>query len=127
MKSFLRTQVSYLYRTLSYRHSWRHKLWILGDGVRLLAGYIRLKSSLRFSARAEPIGSKDCIAVLLTHNRPQNISFVVEAALRNRFVTRVIVSNSNPQVKIRQWIESTDPRLTLIDETVPTQPGHRLV
>ena len=28
-----------------------------------------------------------------------------EGALRNRFVTRVIVSNSNPQVKIRDWVD----------------------
>jgi len=52
---------------------------------------------------------------------------LVEGALRNRFVTKVIVSNSNPQVTIRDWVTSTDSRLTLIDETVTTQPGHRLV
>ncbi|MGC2351823.1 MAG: glycosyltransferase family A protein, partial [Candidatus Udaeobacter sp.] len=57
----------------------------------------------------------------------QNMWLLVEGALRNRFVTRVIVSNSNPEIKIRDWITSTDPRLTLIDETTPTQPGHRLV
>ena len=65
--------------------------------------------------------------MLLTHNRPQNISLLIDGALRNWFVTRVIVSNSNPQVKIRDWIASTDSRLLLVDETSPTQPGHRLV
>ena len=73
------------------------------------------------------IRGKTCVAVLLTHNRPQNMWLLVKGALRNRFVTRVIVSNSNPQVKIRDWVASTDPRLTLVDETTPTQPGHRFV
>ena len=82
---------------------------------------------LRFSTRAARLGGKTCVTVLLTHKRPQNMWLLVEGALRNRFVTRVIVSNSNPEVKIRDWVESTDPRLTLIDERTPTQPGHRLV
>src|SRR5262245_522977 len=127
MKGFLPAQISYLFQTLPYRHTWRHKLWTIVQAVQLLIGYIRLKITLRFSKRALPIAGKTCIAVLLTHNRPQNIRFLVQGALRNRFVTRVIVSNSNPRVKIRDWVQSTDPRLTLIDETIPTQPGHRLV
>ncbi len=127
MKGFLRVQISYLLRTLPYRHGWRYKLWTLLDAVRLFVGYVRLKITLRFSPGAAPIRGKTCVAVLLTHNRPQNMWIVVEGALRNRFVTRVIVSNSNPQVKIRNWVASKDPRLVLVDETSPTQPGHRLV
>ena len=127
MKGFLPIQVAYLVRTLPYRHTWRHKLWTLVQGVHLLIGYIRLKITLRFSTRTGPLGGKTCVVVLLTHKRPQNMWLLVEGALRNRFVTRVIVSNSNPEVKIRDWVESTDPRLTLIDERTPTQPGRRLV
>ena len=127
MKGFLRSQINYLLRTLPYRHSWRHRVWILVEGAHLLVGYIRLKIMLRFSAKSAPIDGKTCVAVLLTHNRPQNISLLVKSALRNRFVTRVIVSNSNPKVKIRDWIASNDSRLTLVDEAQPTQPGHRLV
>jgi hypothetical protein len=95
--------------------------------MQLFVGYIRLKVTLRFSRRTAPIRGKTCVAVLLTHNRPQNMWLLVQGALRNRFVTRVIVSNSNPQVKIRDWVASTDSRLTLVDEATPTQPGHRLV
>jgi hypothetical protein len=97
------------------------------QAVQLFVGYIRFNITLRLSRGAAPIRGKTCAAVLLTHKRPQNMSLVVQSALRNRFVTRVIVSNSNPQVKIRDWITSNDPRLTLVDETIPTQPGHRLV
>ena len=127
VNGFLRAQLGYLVRTLPYRHSWRHKLWTLVQTVQLLVGYIRLKVTLRFSRGAAPIRGKTCVAVLLTHSRPQNMWLLVQGALRNRFVTRVIVSNSNPQVKIRDWIASTDSRLILVDEATPTQPGHRLV
>jgi hypothetical protein len=127
MKGFLRAQVRYLFRTLPFRHTWHHRLWTLMEGVYLLWGYVRLKLTLCLSRRAAPIAGKTCVVVLLTHNRPQNMCLLVEGALRNRFVTRVIVSNSNAKVKIRDWVTSTDSRLTLIDETVTTQPGHRLV
>jgi Glycosyl transferase family 64 domain len=127
MKAFLPLQISYLLRTLPYRHTWRHKLWTLVQGAHLLVGYIRLKITLRFTPRAAPIRGRTCVVVLLSHNRPQNMWLLVEGALRNRFVRRVIVSNSNPEVKIRDWVASTDSRLTLVDETTPTQPGHRLV
>lgn len=112
---------------LPYQDTWRLKLGTLLQVVSLLVGYARLKISLQFSPEAAPIRGKTCVAVLLSHNRPQNMSLLVEAALRNRFVTRVIVSNSNPKVKIRDWIASKDPRLIVTDETTPTQPGHRLV
>jgi hypothetical protein len=95
--------------------------------VHLFVAYVWLLIALRFANRAGPIAGKTSAVVLLTHNRPQNIPLLVEGALRNRFVTRVIVSNSNPRVKIRDWVTSTDSRLLLVDETSPTQPGHRLV
>jgi Glycosyl transferase family 64 domain len=127
MASFLRLQFSYLLRTLPYRHSWRYKLWTVVDAARLVLGYLRLTVTLRFSIRAAAIGGKTCGVVLLAHNRPQNMSLIVQGALRNQFVTRVIVSNSNPHVKLTDWIRCTDSRLILVDEAIPTQPGHRLV
>src|SRR5215813_10896125 len=112
---------------LPYRDTWRQKLSTLVEAICLLGQYARLKRALRLSREAAPIDGKTCVVVLLSHNRPQNMSLLVETALGNCFVTKVIVSNSNPKVKIRDWIASKDPRLIIIDETIPTQPGHRLV
>ena len=42
-------------------------------------------------------------------------------------MTKVVVSNSNRDVRIAEWVDIRDPRLVLIDETKPTQPGYRLV
>jgi hypothetical protein len=127
VKGFLRGQISYLLRMLPYQHTWRDKLSTVVEVVWLLVRYARLRIILRFSTGAESIRGKTCVAVLLSHNRPQNMSLLVESALRNRFVTTVIVSNSNPKVKIGDWITSKDSRLVIINETAPTQPGHRLV
>src|SRR5690242_3180542 len=112
---------------LPYREGWQQKISTLLEAACLLIGYARLKMALRLTPAFEPIRGKTCVAVLLSHNRPQNMALLVEGALRNRFVTKVIVSNSNPQVKIMDWVPSKDPRLIMVDETTPTQPGHRLV
>ena len=55
------------------------------------------------------------------------MNLIVENALRNNFVSKVLVSNSNRSVRIGEWIEVKDPRLVLVDETEVTQPGHRFV
>jgi hypothetical protein len=112
---------------LPYRNSWNQRISTLLEGVCLVIGYARLKMALRLSPAFPPIQGKTCVAVLLSHNRPQNMALLVQGALRNRFVSKVIVSNSNPQVKITDWVPLKDPRLIMVDETTPTQPGHRLV
>ncbi len=89
--------------------------------------YSWLVISLRFGSRSGTIGGKTCAVVLLTHNRPQNLTILARGALSNEFVTKVVVSNSNRDVRIAEWIHVQDPRLVLIDETRRTQPGHRLV
>jgi hypothetical protein len=127
VKGFLRGQIGYLLRMLPYRDSWRDKLGTFLEAICLLGRYARFKIAVRFSPEAAPVRGKTCVAVLLSHNRPQNMPLLVEAALRNRFVATVIVSNSNPKVRIRDWITSNDPRLVITDETTATQPGHRLV
>ena len=68
-----------------------------------------------------------CTVILLSHNRPQNVSLLVEGALKNAFVSKVVVSNSNPNVRIADWVKTNDLRLFLLDETKPTRPGYRFV
>ena len=67
------------------------------------------------------------MVVLLSHHRPQNLPLLVRAALRNGFVRKIVVSNSNRNVDIADWIDIRDARLALVDEREPTQPGHRFV
>ena len=127
MHGFLRAQFVYLFRTFPLRRSWRHKLWILAEAAQLLVRYGLLRISLRFAGGSGAIDGKTCAVVLLTHNRPQNLTLLARGALGNGFVTKVVVSNSNHDVRIAEWIKVQDPRLVLTDEVQRTQPGHRLV
>ena len=127
MHGFLRAQFTYLFRTFPLRRRWRHKLWILAEAAQLLVRYGWLLASLRFGSSSGTINGKACAVVLLSHNRPQNLPLLVRGALSNQFVTKVVVSNSNRDVRIAEWVDIRDPRLVLIDETKPTQPGYRLV
>jgi hypothetical protein len=126
-RHFLRTQFVYLFRTYPQRRSWRHKLWILVEALMLLIRYWRLQIDLLFAPKSITTLEKNCVVILLSHNRPQNLSLIVRGTLRTGFVGKVVVSNSNPKVHIADWIDERDPRLLLIDEDRSTQPGHRLV
>ncbi len=126
-RRFLRTQFSYLFRTYRQRRSWRHKLWILVEAFTLLIRYRRLQVDLSFAPIPTTMHGKTCVVILLSHNRPQNLSILVRGALQTGFVDKVVVSNSNKQVRIAEWIDEADSRVLLIDENRPTQPGHRLV
>jgi len=126
-RRFLRTQFSYLFRTYRQRRSWRHKLWILVEALVLLIRYCRLQVDLSFAPIPTTMHGKSCVVILLSHNRPQNLSILVRGALRADFVDKVVVSNSNSQVRIAEWIDEADSRVLLIDENRPTHPGHRLV
>jgi hypothetical protein len=55
------------------------------------------------------------------------MELLVRGALQNRFVTKLIVSNSNSKFRIAEWIKARDARLQLIDETQNTLPGRRFV
>ena len=117
MHGFLQAQFTYLFRTFPLRRSWP-----IGSGYsprrhQLLVRYGWLSISLRFGGRSGTIEGKRCAVVLLTHNRPQNLTLLVRGALSNPFVTKVVVSNSNRDVRIAEWINVQDPRLVLIDET----------
>jgi hypothetical protein len=124
---FLTIQLGYLLRSYPLRRTWRHKLFTLVEILRLFLSYSVLMFTSRFGPRPSGPRETNCAVVILSHNRPQNLSLIVRAALRNRFVSKLIVSNSNPEVQIRDWVNVTDGRLTLIDEKRPTQPGHRIV
>jgi len=126
-RKFIIGQLRYLFRTFPLRRSVRHKAFIIVETIRVLVGWLRLRWELR--ARAAPFFDprETCVVVLLSHNRPQNMHLLVETALHNSFVTEVIVSNSNREIRIADWIDAYDNRLTLIDELETTQPGHRLV
>ena len=124
-RSFLRAQLRYMLQTFPTRKTLRHKAWIVVDVCKLLAGYARLRVALARPAPGRSHPDRSAVVVLLSHNRPQNMPLIVRCALRNAWVKKLIVSNSNAKLRIGEWIDVQDERLVLIDESRPTQPGHR--
>ena len=128
MNSFLSAQYRYLFQTFRARRSVRHKLFIGVEAVQLLLNYGALQRALKGHNPPPPnTGGKQCVVILLSHNRPQNLSLLVRGALKNSFISKVVVSNSNRHVRLADCIKINDPRLILVDETKPTRPGHRFV
>jgi hypothetical protein len=124
---FLTAQFAYLPRTLELRGRWYNRLRLGYRGVKLLTNYALFESAVRFSRNQSRADSRTCVLILLSHNRPQNLPLLVGSALRSPFINSIVVSNSNPAVRIADWVSSSDSRVVLIDEREPTSPGHRFV
>ena len=125
--SFLKAQFQYMLRGFGSRKSFRRKVSFFFEAGRLLRNNARLRRALARPAAPIAATDKKCAVVLLSHNRPQNLPLLVQGALQNSFVSRVIVSNSNAKFRIRDWVTINDPRVVLIDETTSTAPGRRFV
>jgi hypothetical protein len=57
--------------------------------------------------------------------RMKNIEPLIRSALKCTFVEKVIVSNHNPLLHIRDWVKITDRRLTLTDQVVRRGAGYQ--
>ncbi|QIR37993.1 glycosyltransferase family 2 protein [Tolypothrix sp. PCC 7910] len=124
---FLTTQLSDMLRSFKYRKQLWLKLYLLINLKDLFICYLKFIWQLNQPRTKSKFTDKTCVVVLLSHNRPHNMNILVKGALHQNFVSKVIVSNSNINVRITDWIKIKDSRLVLIDETIPTQPGHRFV
>jgi hypothetical protein len=58
-------------------------------------------------------------------SRTANVASLARAILKCRFVTKLIVSNHNPQLRIEDHIQCDDPRLVLINQPVRRGCGYR--
>jgi hypothetical protein len=123
--SFLIEQYRYLFRSFPQRKKLWHKLYLAYELSNLPVKYARLSTALSRPAPTPNCDGRKCVVVLLSHNRPQNLQILVRGALQNRFVSKVVVSNSNPKFRIADWVRVRDPRLRLFDESKKTLPGRR--
>lgn len=63
--------------------------------------------------------------ILLSYKREQNIDTMLRAAAKCDFIDRIIVSNNNPEIDIRQHISLADPRLEIINQAERKRPTVR--
>jgi hypothetical protein len=64
--------------------------------------------------RGTVIDSSSVVCVIASHSRPFNLAHIVPAVLASSRVTRVVVSNHDPAVRLDDWIEFTDARLRVV-------------
>lgn len=110
-----------------FRERWFRRLpggWTLRRRLHWRQRFLRWALRARF--RPEARGDGPFTAVLLSYRRPQNIDLLLRVLLRTRAVGRVLLSNNNPEVPIRDWITVASPRLVVIEQKEPTGPASRL-
>jgi hypothetical protein len=63
--------------------------------------------------------------VLLSYGRAANLKAIVAACLACPFVQRVILSNNNPALRMRDFVRQRDPRLQITDQPARCYPSKR--
>jgi hypothetical protein len=91
--------------------SWTEHLCWLKD-------FYRWRKRTLGSEVAENTVTGDTTVMLNSFRRPQNIDFLARIYLRLPSIRKVIVSNNNSRIRIRDWVQVSDPRLVLIDQPV---------
>jgi hypothetical protein len=123
--SFASRQLAFVLKSIPGRRSLKH----LAKSPVDLASTIRRLRVVERALSQPPLDRKEnwpeCSVVLLSHNRPFNMDTIVKLALRSGVPSRIVVSNSNPNVRISDWVSVADERLSLIDDGKVTRTGHR--
>jgi len=70
-------------------------------------------------------GDETLTAIILNHARVRNIEPIIRSLFKLSFITKIIVSNNDAQIKIHDWIRIKDDRLTLLDAPPDTGPFRR--
>ncbi len=83
--------------------------WLIRYGIWRFRCLLPFKLSKR--------SSDSFTAILLSYERPYNISPILQSLLKCEFIEEVIVSNNNPDVDLRSYIKISDKRLNLVQHT----------
>ena len=67
----------------------------------------------------------EAAAVLLSYKRPKNLPLIAKSLLKNKYISRVIISNNNPEVRMQDWFDFEDERLEIVNQKVRRLPGYR--
>jgi glycosyltransferase involved in cell wall biosynthesis len=87
--------------------------------------FFRWQYDAFFGPRQPAEGPQRLTVILLSYKRVRNMQPLVRSLLKADFVDRIIVSNNNPDYRIRDWIRLRDERIHLIDQPVRRAPGIR--
>ena len=122
-------QVKQVYRCFAAgarERGWRAMLPHLPEVPRRLARAARWMMAVTRGPTVHAATPVTCGVVLLSYARAPNMEMVARSFLKCAFVERVVISNNDPSVRLRDWIAIRDPRLVLVDQPAPTRQGIRL-
>lgn len=102
----------------------RHYPWFPGR-IAYATRFLRWQYNARFGPRVALEGPQKLTVILLSWKRVRNMQPIVRSLLRADFIDRIIVSNNNPEYRIRDLIQLRDDRLQLIDQPGPRTAGIR--
>jgi glycosyltransferase involved in cell wall biosynthesis len=95
-------------------------------GVSTILRWLWILNSRWGATVSLPRHDKVTVILLAYHEkRMRNIQPLVRSALKCTFVEKVIVSNNNPRLHIRDWVQCESPRVILIDQPVSRGTGYR--
>lgn len=97
----------------------------LARSRRWLVAYLRFAWAVRFGNHASLDRPERLTVILLSYRRPANLEPLCRSALACPFVDRVVVSNAEPSVRIRDWVGLGDSRLVFMDGEPETTAARR--
>ena len=86
---------------------------------------IPLKQEIDSSQVISEISEPKAVAVLLSYKRPNNLPLIAKTLLKLPFISKVIVSNNNPDLKMEDYFSFSDQRLELINQPERRRAGFR--
>jgi len=90
---------------------------LTGSVAFLIQGYL--------GRRVRANGAEKLVVILLSHNRPWNLEPIVRVLLSLDFVEKIVVHNSHPTLRVRDFVHISNSRLELVDQSRPTKCGIR--
>lgn len=80
----------------------------------------------RFARNQYLPGNPGVTALLASfhHERLKNLQPLVRSILKCQFISKVILSNHNPEFDIQNWINIRDKRLSILNQPVRRGPGY---
>ena len=86
---------------------------------------IVLQLRCRFGGDVAVPGGQQCTVVVASYLRPKNIQTIINALVKCRFVSEIVISNHNPEIAMADFIESDDERVRILNSERREHCGYR--
>jgi len=86
---------------------------------------LTLRLRCRFGSDISVPGGQQCTVVVASYVRPKNIQTIIDALVKCRFVSEIVISNHNPEIVMVDFIESDDKRVRILNSEKREHCGYR--